>query len=121
MAEPRLRPPTAAQPGAEPDTQAAQAEEPIAERTARLFAGVITMAEQAASEIRESAEREAARIRARASGYRAAPDLAAPDLQPAHLAAPAPGLVDVLERQLAALDAERQRLHDAISAARRSQ
>jgi len=123
-------------------------EDPIADGTSRLVASVLAMAEHAAEQIRERAEHEAAAIRANAARDHApedrrTPDLAAPapsgDLD---LAASQTGL-DVLEHQrqalaalaaetdrieaaterlraqARALDAERQRLYDAIGAARR--
>jgi len=151
-----VRPAAAAHPG-QPDVAAAAVtpapvaghdEEPIAERTSRLIASVIAMAERAAEQIRESAEREAASIRAGTAGGLAPADRPSPDLAPPQcgapdLAASQTGL-DVLERQrqalaaiaaetdrieaatermraqARALDAERQRLYEAIGAARRN-
>ncbi len=150
-----VRPAAVAHPGPrQPDVVAAPApaaahdEDPIADGTSRLLASVLEMAEHAAEQIRERAEREAAAIRADAAGDHAPEDRRTPDS-----AAPAPsgGLdlaasqtgLDVLERQrqalaalaaetdrieaaterlraqARALDAERQRLYDAIGAARR--
>ena len=134
--------PAAAPPAAEPD------EQPIAERTSRLIANVIAMAERAAEQILESAEREAAVIRAgttaepapadRRTGDRRAPARSEPDV------ASPQGELDGLERQREALealaaetdrieaaierlreqarvlDAERRRLYEAIAAARRT-
>jgi hypothetical protein len=151
-----VRPAAAAHPGPrQPDVGPALApavghdEEPIAERTSRLIASVLAMAERAAEQIRERAEHEAAAIRANAAGDhvpedRPTPDFAAsPPSGASDLAASQTGL-DVLERQrqaLAALaaetdrieaaterlraqaravDAERQRLYEAIAAARRN-
>jgi hypothetical protein len=123
-------------------------EDPIADGTSRLLASVLAMAERAAEQIRERAEHEAAAIRANAAGGHAPEDRHTPDLAPPapsgalDLAASQTGL-DVLERQrqalaalaaetdhieaaterlraqARALDAERQRLYDAIGAARR--
>jgi hypothetical protein len=134
--------PTTPAPAAGPD------EEQIAERTSRLIASVIAMAERAAEQIRDSAEREAASIRSGTAGDlapadRPRPDLAAQQRGALDLAASQTGL-DVLERQrqalaalatetdrieaaterlraqARALDAERQRLYEAIGAARRN-
>jgi hypothetical protein len=145
--------PTPAHPGLQqPDVAVGSAAEhdetPIAELTRRLIESVLAMAERAADQIRESAEHEAARIRAGATSDppatdRPTPDLPAPargspDLTPsqtglealehqrqalAALAAETDRIEAAIERlraQARALDAERQRLHEAIGAARRN-
>ena len=118
-----------------------------AELTSRLMASVIEMAERAAQQIRESAECEATRIRAGATSDlppadRPIPDPPAPQRCTAELAPSQTGL-EALERegqalaalaaetdrieaaterlraQALALDAERQRLYEAIGAVRR--
>jgi hypothetical protein len=131
-----------------PAPAAGQDEEPIAEQISHLIASVIAMAELAAEQIRESAEREAASIRAEADGDLAPADRPAADLAPAQRGAPDLGAsqtaLDVLERQrqalaalatetdrietatehlraqARALDAERQRLYELIGAARQN-
>jgi hypothetical protein len=147
-AHPDPRQPDVAAAPAAPEPAAGHDEAPIAERTSRLIASVIAMAERAAEQIRESAEREAASIRAGTAGDLASADRPGPDLAPPQrgapdLAASQTGL-DVLEHQrqalaalaaetdrieaateglraqARALDAERQRLYEAIGAARRN-
>jgi hypothetical protein len=134
--------PAAAPPAAEHD------EQPIAERTSRLIANVIATAERAAEQILESAEREAAVIRAgttadHAPADRRTADRRAPARSEPEVASPQ-GELDALERQREALealaaetdrieaaierlreqtrvlDAERRRLYEAIAAARRT-
>jgi hypothetical protein len=153
-----VRPPAAAHPGPPPPDVASlpaaappaaeHDEQSIAERTSRLIASVIAMAERAAEQILESAEREAAAIRAGGSGERApadrrTADRPAPPRSEPDVASPRSGL-DLLERQRQALealaaesdrieaaterlreqahalDAERRRLDEAIAAARRT-
>jgi hypothetical protein len=147
-ADPEPRQPDVAPTPAAPEPAAGRDEALIAERTGRLIASVIAMAERAAEQIRESAEREAASIRAGTAGDLASADRPGPDLAPSQrgapdLAASQTGL-DVLEHQrqalaalaaetdrieaateglraqARALDAERQRLYEAIGAARRN-
>ena len=147
-ADPEPRQPDVAPTPAAPEPAAGRDEALIAERTGRLIASVIAMAERAAEQIRESAEREAASIRAGTTGDLASADRPGPDLAPSQrgapdLAASQTGL-DVLEHQrqalaalaaeadrieaateglraqARALDAERQRLYEAIGAARRN-
>jgi hypothetical protein len=135
-------PAVAAAPAGEHDEQS------IAQRTSRLMASVIETAERVAEQIRESAEREAARIRAGAMSEPPAadsrvldfpgsrdcsPDLAASEAglevlerqrqALAALAAESEGIeaaTEFLRAQARALDAERQRLDEAIGAARRT-
>ena len=147
-AHPDPRQPDVAPTPAAPEPAAGHDEALIAERTSRLIASVIAMAERAAEQIRESAEHEAASIRAGTAGDLASADRPGPDLAPSQrgapdLAASQTGL-DVLEHQrqalaalaaetdrieaateglraqARALDAERQRLYEAIGAARRN-
>jgi hypothetical protein len=138
------RPAGAAHHAPRPDLAAVPATEP-AELTSRLMASVIEMAERAAQQIRESAEREAARIRAGATLPRADPPIPDPPAPQRCTPEPAPSQTgpEVLDRerqalaalaaetdrieaaaerqraQARALDAERQRLYEAIGAARR--
>jgi hypothetical protein len=140
------RPAAAAHHAPRPDLAAVPATEP-AELTSRLMASVIEMAERAAQQIRESAEREAARIRAGATSDlpRADPPIPDPPAPQRCTPEPAPSQTgsEVLEHerqalaalaaetdrieaaaerlraQARALDAERQRLYEAIGAARR--
>jgi hypothetical protein len=155
-----VRPPAAADPGPAPadddaslpaaaPAAAEHDEQPIAERTGRLIANVIAMAERAAEQIVESAEREAAAIRAgttaeHAPADRRTADRRAPARSEPDVASPQ-GELDGLERQREALealasetdriesaiqrlreqvrvlDAERRRLYEAIAAGRTSQ
>jgi len=85
-----------APPNADPD------QETFAQRSSRLVASVVTLAELAAVEIRASAEIEAAAIRSQASAHRAAPTTS--------------HLLVLLERQrqmLAALSLQTDRLEQA--------
>jgi hypothetical protein len=135
--QPRPRPPAPAQAAVhQPDGPVAHADDPLAERFARLRASVILAAGRAAAEIRASAEREAARIRTGARSDLTAPDDAAPDdgapgdsapaplppdLAAGALGAPQLAVVSVLERQrrtLAALAAETDRIEQATSSLR---
>jgi len=140
------RPAPAAHHDPRSDLVAVSAPDP-GELTSRLMASVIEMAERAAEQIRESAEREAARIRAGATSdlppadhpvpdppvpQHRTPESAASQTGPeavarerqalAALAAETDRIEAATERlraQARALDAERQRLHEAIAAARR--
>jgi hypothetical protein len=143
---PRAHARPTAGPHDDPRLAAVSAPEPD-ELTGRLMASVIEMAERVAQQIRESAEREAARIRAGATSDLPGADRPPPDPpvrehrtpEPAPsqtgpeaiegerqalatLAAEADRIEAATERlraQARALDAERQRLYEAIGAARR--
>jgi hypothetical protein len=104
--------------------------ETVADHRRRLFESVIATAERAALEMRESAEREASRIRARASDDRVAPatDLVGKlERQRQTLAALAAETdriaqaVAVLGAQTRALDAGRRRSYEALDADRQTQ
>jgi hypothetical protein len=102
--EPERAQPDSRQPVASTTTASSScARDTMADHSHRLFEGVIATAERAALELRESAEREAASIRARASDDRVAPTT---------------DLVGKLERQrqtLAALAAETDRIAQAVA------
>jgi hypothetical protein len=140
------RPAAAAHHAPRSDLAAVPATEP-AELTSRLMASVIEMAERAAQQIRESAEREAARIRAGATSDLPRADPPSPDPPAPQRCTPEPApsqtgsevleherqalaalaaetdrieaAAERLRAQARALDAERQRLYEAIGAARR--
>jgi hypothetical protein len=102
--EPERAQPDSRQPVASTTTASSPyARDTVADHSHRLFEGVIATAERAALELRESAEREAASILARASDDRVAPTT---------------DLVGTLERQrqtLAALAAETDRIAQAVA------
>jgi hypothetical protein len=101
--EPERAQPDSRQPVATTTASSPYARDTVADHSHRLFEGVIATAERAALELRESAEREAASIRARASDDRVAPTT---------------DLVGTLERQrqtLAALAAETDSIAQAVA------
>lgn len=128
---PRTQPAPAAEPLAQdsdrpPRAQPAPAPpaEPLAQHSDRLLADVIAMAELAAAEIRASAERDAARMRARtretlgeaeAALERHGQALAALGAETDRIEQAIAGL----RAQARALEVERRRIDEALEAARR--